>query len=212
MRAPTPLADNKCPLCGASNYSTSAICGECSVKRAQSSNAGVHRKQRRNMFLVTLLVVGVTLLVAVYPSTPTPASTAIAGPETTPVSGRDVPASTAYAVGSSTNRLAIAAVRQKGYREEGCRSCRVWVTGPSNTFISILDPEADTTPNDYALAPISLYSVGFTHVTYYSAPGIVYAEHDIRDGEQVHYPSRDEILKACEAANAQATGAHMPCR
>ena len=76
------------------------------------------------------------------------------------------------------DRARLAASFQQSFREEGCAACRTWVSGPDNTTVKILDPEATTTPNDYNGRPVFWYNAGFTKVIYYSAPGVVYAQHE----------------------------------
>lgn len=74
-------------------------------------------------------------------------------------------------------RREIAKIHQQGLREEGCPKCRVWVDGPDNTYLHVLDPQASWQPNDYKLSPTPEWDAGFCRVTYYTSPGHIYADH-----------------------------------
>jgi hypothetical protein len=74
-------------------------------------------------------------------------------------------------------RARAAANQQAALREDGCGACRVWVSGPDNSSLHILDPEARTTPNDYRGYPTLWCSFGFRTVTYYTRRNAVYVQH-----------------------------------
>lgn len=80
---------------------------------------------------------------------------------------------------SAGDRAVIAANMQSEFRSEGCSGCRVWVSGPENRKVEILDTEAERTPNDYDGRPMFWYNAGFRTVIYYSRPGVVYAKHTL---------------------------------
>lgn len=77
----------------------------------------------------------------------------------------------------ASNRAQMAANLQSALQDEGCSSCRVWVSGQANTSLNVLDPEAPYTANDYKGYPYAWCNSGFKRVTYYSGKGVVYASH-----------------------------------
>jgi hypothetical protein len=78
-----------------------------------------------------------------------------------------------------TARQELADLIQSTLRSEGCRSCKVWVSGDGNRTIHVLDTEATTTINDYKGRPVLYYNAGFRTVIYYSRPNVVYARHSL---------------------------------
>ena len=77
----------------------------------------------------------------------------------------------------SVLREEIASTVQEELRSSGCTACRVWVAGPENVEIHILDPDLKTHSHDYDGSPFFWYSVGAKRVVYYEAAGVVYREH-----------------------------------
>jgi hypothetical protein len=63
-------------------------------------------------------------------------------------------------------RLAIARDHEAAMNSEGWVDCRVWVGGPGNTKVIILDPEARMKFNDYNGVPVFWWQNGFDEVLY----------------------------------------------
>ena len=78
---------------------------------------------------------------------------------------------------SGDQRARLAANHESALQNEGCGACKVWVGGPDNTALYVLDPTAPNGDNDYLGLPVFWFNAGFTKVIYYSAPGEEYARH-----------------------------------
>jgi uncharacterized protein YecT (DUF1311 family) len=68
-------------------------------------------------------------------------------------------------------------------RKVRCRVKGVMAVGRGYQVRITLDPEAPSTSNDYSGSPTLWYSLGFTEVIYYSAPGRIYAHHGVPAGD-----------------------------
>lgn len=86
---------------------------------------------------------------------------------------------------TAADRASAASILLRELKIEGCRSCRVRVSGQDNTILEVIDPEATRRSNDYRGEPTFWYQLGFYDVIYYSGPGTVYAAHSRRQKTEV---------------------------